>query len=48
MRALQGLARLEEITFLGGAPDEVRAWLEGSTLAARLNTGNVAIAGFHR
>ncbi|MFY0634875.1 MAG: hypothetical protein JXQ91_13770 [Vannielia sp.] len=48
MKALHGLARLEEITFLGEAPDEVRAWLEGSTLAAHLNTGNAAIAGFHR
>lgn len=48
MRALHGVARLAEATFLGPFTDEMRAWLAGSGLTARVVTGFEPVAGFRR
>ena len=48
MQALHAAARLTESTFLGEVSPEIRDWLGGSTLTARLNSGFAAVAGFRR
>jgi hypothetical protein len=48
MRALHGLARLAEATFLGPFTPEMQAWLAGSGLTARIETGYSFVAGFQR
>ena len=48
MRALHGLVRLAEATFLGPFTPEMQAWLAGSGLTARLETGFSYAAGFRR
>ena len=46
MTALHTVARLVELTFLGPLTPEIRAWLDGSSLTARINDGNAFAAGF--
>jgi hypothetical protein len=48
MTALHTAALLAEITFLGPLTDDIVAWIEGSTLTARIRRGNRFAAGFHR
>jgi hypothetical protein len=48
MRALHGLVRLAEATFLGPFTPEMQAWLYGSGLKARIETGYSFVAGFRR
>lgn len=48
MRALHGLARLAEVTFLGPVTPEILDWLAASPLTARVETGFTAAAGFRR
>jgi hypothetical protein len=48
MRALHGLARLAEATFLGPFTPDMQAWLDGSGLTARIETGYSFVAGFRR
>ena len=48
MRALHGLARLAEATFLGPFTPEMQAWLAKSGLSARLVTGFDPAGGFRR
>jgi hypothetical protein len=48
MRALHGVARLAEVTFLGPFTPEMQAWLDRSGLTARIETGYSFVAGFQR
>ena len=48
MTALHTAARLAEVTFLGRLTHEIEAWIEGSTLTARIRRGNRFAAGFQR
>ncbi|MGR3724296.1 hypothetical protein LGT41_0009025 [Abyssibius alkaniclasticus] len=48
MKALHKVAGLAEVTFLGAFTDEIEAWLNASSLSARLKTGNRFAAGFTR
>lgn len=48
MKALHGLARLAEVTFLGEVTPEIRAWIAGSSLTARVEEGFAPVAGFQR
>ncbi len=48
MAALHAVARLAEVTFLGPLTPEIRAWLDASSLTARINDGNAFAAGFLR
>jgi hypothetical protein len=48
MKALHAAARLEECVFLGTVTPEIRAWLAGSGLAARVVDGLDWAAGFER
>ncbi len=48
MRALHGLVRLAEATFLGPFIPEMQQWLALSSLTARLETGFSYAAGFRR
>ncbi len=48
MQALHRVARLSEVVFLGPMTEEIRAWLAASGLQARVESGFVAAAGFHR
>ncbi|WP_238365611.1 putative quinol monooxygenase [Mesobacterium pallidum] len=48
MTALHAAARLDEITFLGAVTPAIRAWIDGSTLTARVTAGYAPVAGFLR
>jgi hypothetical protein len=48
MKAMHQAAALTDITFLGDASAEVRQWLSGSSLSARLHDGYQFAAGFRR
>ncbi len=48
MRALHQVARLEEIVFLGLLTPEIRTWIDGSQLTARIVEGYEFAAGFRR
>ena len=48
MQALHHAARLSEVTFLGAMTPEIQAWIDKSTLRARLITGFDLAAGFQR
>lgn len=48
MKALHAVATLEEITFLGANTPEIRQWIAGSELRARIVEGNRFVAGFER
>ena len=48
MQALHHAARLSEVTFLGAMAPEIQAWIDKSTLRARLITGFEIAAGFQR
>lgn len=48
MKALHAVARLEDVTFLGSLTPEIRAWLAGSSLTAKLHDGFALAAGFRR
>lgn len=48
MQALHTVATLSDVTFLGPMSDEIRAWLAGSGLKARVTDGFVAAAAFRR
>ena len=48
MKALHAVAALAEVCFLGPFTDDIRDWLAGSTLKAKLNIGYQFAAGFQR
>lgn len=48
MKALHGLARLAEVTFLGEVTEEIRAWIAGSALTAEVIQDFHWTAGFQR
>jgi hypothetical protein len=48
MKALHAVAALEDVTFLGPLTPEIRAWLAGSSLTAKLHDGFAHAAGFRR
>lgn len=48
MTALHSVARLAEVVFLGPLTPEIRAWIDGSTLTARIRSGNSFAGGFRR
>lgn len=48
MKALHGVATLFEVTFLGPMTEDIRFWLAGSGLKARVTDGFVAAAAFRR
>lgn len=48
MRALHGVARLAEATFLGPFTPDMQTWLDRSGLTARIETGYSFVAGFQR
>ena len=48
MKALHGVAKLVEATFLGDFTQEIRDWLAGSSLTAQIQHGYTAAAGFQR
>jgi hypothetical protein len=48
MRALHGVARLAEATFLGPFTPDMQTWLDRSGLTARIETGYSFVAGFRR
>jgi hypothetical protein len=48
MRGLHSVATLSEVTFLGQMTPEIKAWIDRSSLTAKLNTGNQFAAGFRR
>jgi hypothetical protein len=48
MKALHAAARLEECIFLGSVTPEIRAWIAGSGLTARVVDGFAPAAGFRR
>lgn len=48
MKALHAVAWLEDVTFLGPLTPEIRAWLAGSSLMAKVHDGFVPAAGFRR
>jgi hypothetical protein len=48
MKMLHAVAELEEVTFLGPLTPEIRAWLAGSSLTAKLRDGFAPAAGFRR
>ncbi|MDB6180127.1 hypothetical protein [Paracoccus fistulariae] len=48
MKALHQVAALTEVTFLGPLTDEIRDWLAGSSLTARIESGNRFASGFQR
>jgi hypothetical protein len=48
MKALHAVAGLEDVTFLGPLTPEIRAWLSGSSLTAKVHDGFASAAGFRR
>jgi hypothetical protein len=48
MTELHSAAALAEVTFLGPLTPEIEAWIESSTLSARIRGGNGFAAGFQR
>ena len=48
MKALHKVAVLEDVTFLGSLTPEIRAWLAGSGLTAKVHDGFAPAAGFRR
>jgi hypothetical protein len=48
MRAMHAAATLVEVTFLGPITPEIAAWIESSTLTARIRSGNRLVAAFGR
>jgi len=48
MQALHTVAGLEEVTFLGSLTPEIRTWLVGSSLTAKVRDGFAPAAGFRR
>jgi hypothetical protein len=48
MQAMQAVATLDEVVFLGELTPEIAAWIAGSALKARIRQGNSFAAGFRR
>lgn len=48
MTALHSVARLAEVVFLGPLTPAIRAWIDGSSLTARIRSGNGFAGGFRR
>lgn len=48
MSALHAVAGLDEVTFLGEMTDQIKDWLKGSALTARVSDGYDFAAGFQR
>ena len=48
MKALHSVAVLEDVTFLGQLTPEIRTWLAGSSLSAKVHDGFAPAAGFRR
>ncbi|MDZ4085787.1 MAG: hypothetical protein U1E69_03190 [Tabrizicola sp.] len=48
MKALHTVAALEDVTFLGPLTPEIRTWLTGSSLTAKVHDGFAPAAGFRR
>ena len=48
MKAMHAVARLSDVTFLGPLTPDIRAYLEGASITARIHSGNSFVAGFRR